>query len=222
MRMRFVVVVALVVASLVGTLHASDNSKVTLSEIRTFVDGINNEKLKAFVADEIVVVESVVAVKKTRSTDKQVLDQISSQFAALPEFADRKIEFRTYRVKSESFAPEAVSLGDVIYVNEAFLGKILFTPGGRDVLTAMLAHEMSHHRDFLVKRAINNDRFLSPSEKQNMLLQVEMDADRGAALLLSGVGLRTDALKTMLLGFGEVERLRQIESSKVVASVGND
>lgn len=212
----FVVLFA-VAMFIANSILAADKPEVSgkdrFNAIRSFVARVNTSQFKVLIREEVSVVYGAVNVSKTKLSQKLVFDEILAKFGTLPEFADRKVAITTFRPKTSSFTAEAISLGDNVFISEILTDRLLERPEGRGVIEAIIAHELSHgSRDFLVKRAIANDTVLSAAEKSHFFLEIELEADRGAVDLLQRVNSDTREMITMLTGFGETERLKEVEN----------
>ena len=209
--MRKIVMALALVASTVALPSASEKSTERFNVIRSHVARLDAPTFEKFVSNELKSVEETFKVNSVVGLRyKAELEKMAGEFATLAEFASRSLVVKTFRARSiGGYAPEAFVVADTIFVNEGFLEKIFESLGGKAVLEAVVAHELSHGRDFLVKRAVANDKSLSAKEKDEINLAIEVGADRGALDALMRLGRDPNTFIRMLERFNEASRLRE-------------
>ncbi|MCE9549241.1 hypothetical protein K8Q98_02470 [Candidatus Nomurabacteria bacterium] len=192
---------------------APDPSSERFNMILSYAKSVDEQSFTALLENHMAFVRESVRLSKTmRKSDEKLLNEIMATL----NVSDSQVKFVTYRSSGRPGAilGNAGRVNNNIFVSEEFVDNTMKLPGGREMLTATIAHELSHGpRDFLVLRVLTIDKTLSASAKDHWRLQLEVNADRGAIELLRNAGENPQALIRALKGFGELERANSAEES---------
>ncbi len=214
MVMRIVCALA-IIWSVSGVANAAESAnKTRFNQIRTYVWKLDRAQFDSILTADVATAERVLVVTKTQN--QGTLNRMLAELVALPGPTQRPVTISTCRGIGE----EAMSIGDRIFISEKVVTELL-NRGRGDELEAMIAHELGHpQRDFIVKRAIENDSVLTPTEKEFFKLELELEADRTAQDLFQRLGKNQQSFINMLKSFGDETASRVKEAEGQTTSAG--